>query len=405
MLIRTLATEAVVVASVPGGDPGDSREPSLSANGNRVAFTSTSTDLNVDDNDAGRDVYVTQVFPIALVLASRASGSAGDPGDRESVQPAISDDGNAVVFASASTNLTPSDTNGVSDVFMRSAPFAASPSTGLISRPSSLAESDGPSLRPSISRKISGSALNNNHLVAFTTAADNMGTDDENDFSQVYARVTGLTIAPNPSIYLSRPTGTGAFRSGVNFSHLRSPDRSGENPVAMSQDGRFTVFLSAEDDLSADDDDRFINVFRRDNLTGETVLVSRADGAAGAAADGTSGSAGGGLAVESRSAGRRAVDLCGRQPHRVRERRDEPRRRRRQRAARRVRQGRRGRQHGAREPRRQRGGDTVPLRRPRDQRRRAQGGFRVALRRRPARRQQPQRRLPARPRRGHDDAR
>ena len=65
----------------------------------------------------------------------------------------------------------------------------------------------------------------------------------------------------------------------------------------MSQDGRFTVFLSAEDDLSADDDDRFINVFRRDNLTGDTVLVSRADGAAGAAADGTSGSTGGGLAI------------------------------------------------------------------------------------------------------------
>ena len=293
VLIRTLATEAVVVASVPGGDPGHSREPSLSANGNRVAFTSTSTDLNADDTDPGRDVYVTQIFPIALVLASRASGSAGDPGDRDSGQPVISDNGNAVVFASASTNLTPSDTNGVSDVFLRSVPFDASPSTSLISRPSSLAESDGPSLRPSISRNPS----NNTHLIAFTTAADNMGADDENDFTQVYGRASGIVVAPNPSVYLSRPTGDAPFRSGVNASHLRSPERSGENAVAMSQDGRFTVFLSAEDDLSADDDDRFINVFRRDNLTGETVLVSRADGAAGAAADGTSGSTGGGLAL------------------------------------------------------------------------------------------------------------
>ena len=120
-------------------------------------------------------------------------------------------------------------------------------------------------------------------------------------------------------------SGTEPFRSGVNASFLRSPLRSGENVASMSQDGRFTVFLSVEDDLSADDDDRFINVYRRDNLTGETVLVSRADGPAGAAANGTSGTTGGGLLVRP-GPRRRPLDLRGRQPDRVRERRDQPRR-------------------------------------------------------------------------------
>ena len=115
-----------------------------------------------------------------------------------------------------------------------------------------------------------------------------MGAGDENDFSQVYARLSGIVLSPNAATYVSRATGTDPFRSGVNASFLRSPLRSGENVASMSQDGRFTVFLSLEDDLSADDDDRFVNVYRRDNLTGETVLVSRADGPAGAAADGTS---------------------------------------------------------------------------------------------------------------------
>ena len=57
------------------------------------------------------------------------------------------------------------------------------------------------------------------------------------------------------------------------------------------------MFLSDADELSGDDDDRFTNVFRRDNLTGETTLVSRAGGAAGAAANATSAVSGGGLVI------------------------------------------------------------------------------------------------------------
>ena len=286
VFMRVLASNDTLAAALSGN--GDSRDPSLSGNGNFVAFTSTSDNLSAGDTGNTRsDVYRWQFDAIQAILFSRETGMNGAVGNRPSMQPSISDDGNIVVFASASTNLAPTDTNGVSDVFRRSATF-----TTLISAPAAGIESDGPSVNPSISRN----PINNTHLIAFTTAADNMGADDENDFTQVYGRASGIVLSPNPATYLSRPTSE-PFRSGVNFSHLRSPERSGENPVAMSQDGRFTVFLSAEDDLSAEDGDRFINVFRRDNLSGDTVLVSRADGAAGAAADGTSGSSGGGLAI------------------------------------------------------------------------------------------------------------
>ena len=219
---------------------------------------------------------------------SRADGTAGVKGNNPSSQPSITDGGSAIAFTSAATNLVVGDTNATADVFLRSGVFGLTPTTSVVSRPSTTAESSGPSTSPSISRN----PTNNTSLIAFQTEADNMGADDENDFTQVYGRLSGIVLAPNAAIYISRPSGAGPFRSGVNASFLRPPQRSGENVAAMSQDGRFTVFLSAEDDLSPEDDDRFFNVFRRDNLTGETTFVSRADGPAGAAADATSAVAG-----------------------------------------------------------------------------------------------------------------
>lgn len=286
---RKRATSVTAIAS---GGNGDSRNPSISADGNEVAFTSTSSNLLAADADALEDVYAREFPSLLLRLVSRADGALGVKGNQPSSQPSINDAGSVIAFSSAADNLlgAGADTNGTADVFLRSGVFDAGPSTSLISRPSTAAESDGHSTSPSLSRN----ASNSTNLIAFQTDADNMSADDENDFTQIYGRLSGLVIGTNPALYISRPTGADPFRSGVNASFLRSPLRSNENVAAMSQDGRFTVFLSTEDDLSAEDDDRFVNVYRRDNLTGETILVSRADGAAGAPADDTSGVSGGG---------------------------------------------------------------------------------------------------------------
>ena len=229
-----------------------------------------------------------------------------------------------------------------------------------------------------------------------------MGADDENDFTQVYGAPVRLRArAERGDLRLARRPAPEPFRSGVNASFLRSPLRSDENVASMSQDGRFTVFLSAEDDLSADDDDRFVNVYRRDNLTGETILVSRADGPAGAAANGTSGTSGGGLVLGSAVPSRRAVDLRRRQPDRVRERRDQPRRATTRTAlpdvfVRDVAAG----TTDAREPRRRGCGHDRSRRAiPRSAATAAKVAFVTALRGRSDGRQQRPRRLPARPRR------
>jgi Tol biopolymer transport system component len=55
--------------------------------------------------------------------------------------------------------------------------------------------------------------------------------------------------------------------------------------VVVSQDGRYVVFESTADNLSGADNDSVVNLYVRDRQTGRTELVSRATGAAGAAAD------------------------------------------------------------------------------------------------------------------------
>ncbi|MGH3713006.1 MAG: DUF7594 domain-containing protein [Micromonosporaceae bacterium] len=57
------------------------------------------------------------------------------------------------------------------------------------------------------------------------------------------------------------------------------------SPVSVSGDGRFVAFASVADNLSDQDDNANGNVFVRDLQTGTTVLAGRADGVSGAAAD------------------------------------------------------------------------------------------------------------------------
>ena len=65
-----------------------------------------------------------------------------------------------------------------------------------------------------------------------------------------------------------------------------APRRRASGPgVVVSPSGRYVVFESTADNLSDADDDSVVNIYLRDRETGETELVSRATGAAGAGAN------------------------------------------------------------------------------------------------------------------------
>lgn len=76
------------------------------------------------------------------------------------------------------------------------------------------------------------------------------------------------------------PLPAGAIAGGLSGRDaLDYPSRS-----ALSRDGRYVAFLSAADALSAVADPDLVNAYRKDRLTGEVLLASRANGADGAGA-------------------------------------------------------------------------------------------------------------------------
>lgn len=77
----------------------------ISADGRRVAFESTADNLHPDDSDHTTDVYVKDLETGRLWLASVRQD--GEKGDWISSEPSISSDGNRVAFTSGSTNLDP----------------------------------------------------------------------------------------------------------------------------------------------------------------------------------------------------------------------------------------------------------------------------------------------------------
>ena len=101
-----------------GGGNGDSSNPVISADGSVVAFYSFATNLSPLDTTTTYDIYARNLTTGTTYLVSVNTVGTGS-GDRDSFGPVISADGSTVAFYSSASNLSPLDTNGVSDVFAR----------------------------------------------------------------------------------------------------------------------------------------------------------------------------------------------------------------------------------------------------------------------------------------------
>ena len=110
-----------LVSATPQGGAGNgaSSAPSVSANGQYVAFQSTATNLVAGGpSTAGLSgIYVRDLATSQTFLAS-VSGS-GAAGNGASVTPSIDGNGQLVSFTSSASNLVSGDDNNVSDIFVR----------------------------------------------------------------------------------------------------------------------------------------------------------------------------------------------------------------------------------------------------------------------------------------------
>ena len=265
VFVRDLTTGTTTLVTVnaagtaAGSDGGDG-VPIITPDGRFVAFQSESTDLTATPNPSGTDqVYVRDLASATTTLVSvNAAGNA--PADGNSLSPAISSDGENVVFQSDADDLTGiPNPNQNSEVYVRD---LASATTTLVS-----VNAAGNAVGNGDCIDVDGITPDGRFVTFGSFASDLTSTSDTNGDNDVFVR--------------DLSTGTTTLVS-VNAAGNAAGNAEAESAV-ISADGRFVAFRSEATDLTAiPDANNAEDVFVRDLTTGTTTLVST--NAAGTAA-------------------------------------------------------------------------------------------------------------------------
>ena len=117
-----VSTVRVSVDSAGTEGDGPSRAASISADGRYVAFESDATNLVADDTNGSADVFVHDLQTGTTTRVSVDLAGVEDIGD--SKNPSMSADGRSVTFESVADDLVAGDTNTVSDIFVDDLPGA-----------------------------------------------------------------------------------------------------------------------------------------------------------------------------------------------------------------------------------------------------------------------------------------
>ncbi|MFK8114691.1 MAG: SdrD B-like domain-containing protein, partial [Rubripirellula sp.] len=183
-------------------------QPEISGDGRFVTFHSDANNLVAGDTNDSTDVFVFDRTTSTIERVSVANdGSEATAGRSDS--PDISDDGRFVTFQSAATNLVASDTNGVTDIFVRD---RVNGSTTRLNVTANGAEANENGFEPLIS--------GNGDFVGYTSNASNLAPDTVDTFDIFFAdRPSGAidftTAAPESSINATQVTVVGT--SGAAF--------------------------------------------------------------------------------------------------------------------------------------------------------------------------------------------
>ncbi|MCB8921075.1 MAG: PD40 domain-containing protein [Ardenticatenaceae bacterium] len=204
---------------------GSSESPSISADGNLVAFDSRAANLVSADGNGYSDVFVRN---ISTGQTRRVSvKSDGTEGNGDSFEPEISDDGQFVTFSSFANNLVSGDTNNYLDVFLHNR------GNGQTERVSIASDGTQSNTFADIARPtVSGDG----RFAAFQSYATSLVSGDPNpDAADIYVR--------------DRQTGT-LFRASATTSSTGNQS-SGE--PSLSADGFYVGYSSKATNLISGD--------------------------------------------------------------------------------------------------------------------------------------------------------
>nr|GAT45558.1 WD40-domain-containing protein [Mycena chlorophos] len=155
---------------------GDSTQPSISGDGQKVAFTAYSIDPSKGIQNAISQIYVRDIKARRTFIAS--SSDRGVLSNAVDAQPRISADGKFVVFLSAGTNLMRGEDNGHRKIYrydLNSAHIM------LVSRAIGGDQVNGDCFQPAISA--------NGSTIAFRSNASNLIIGDTNFTDDVFVTV------------------------------------------------------------------------------------------------------------------------------------------------------------------------------------------------------------------------
>lgn len=239
----------------------DSRNPSISADGRYVAFTSGAALLpGLVVRPSSPNVYLHDRVTGQTVLVSRSTKAPFAGGDAASLQPRISRDGSVVVFTSLAGDLAPGqeDRGGTSDIFLWER------RTGRITL---VSHAHASRVRAGTGHSFAADVSADGNFVVFDSLAPALAPrqQDTNQSNDVFLwdRRTGSTVLV--SHHGLRPARTG---NAVSFFS------------SMSLDGAFVGFYSRASDLALptrDVNGRY-DAFVYERRTGRISLLSRAGG-------------------------------------------------------------------------------------------------------------------------------
>jgi Tol biopolymer transport system component len=193
--------------------------PSVSSNGQFIAFESDATDLVSGDTNGSKDIFLRDTLSGTTTLVSVNASRTGG-GNGVSSNPSISPDGRYILFESSAENLVPDDTNRIADIFLRD---RLAGTTTLISVG---AQGSPGSPFGSFTRSGSASMSADGTRVVFVSTATNLVLGVGGSLGEVYVR--------------DLATGRTSWASSNSVAFASGPWRS-FNPV-MSPDGHYIVF-------------------------------------------------------------------------------------------------------------------------------------------------------------------
>ena len=207
-----------------------SYEPSVSGDGNLIAFTSTASNISTTEKGTSnnnvflRDMALNTTIMISVDPSSKKGGGGSNA--------SIAYDGKRMAFYSQTSTLVSDDKNGLWDIFLWE---QNNPKLKRISLTADGKERNQG--EESVNRIVAPSISGNGRYIVFTTTASNMVPGDDKNFQDVfiYDTQTNTTIIASTS-------------ADGKFGNADSPIGQGEK-IAISFDGNYVAYSTKATNL------------------------------------------------------------------------------------------------------------------------------------------------------------